>query len=117
MAPSDGCDGIAKYPPVSESTLTVQEMARRLRVQPATVYRLLRRGMLQGTKVGGVWRLSAAELAYDTRDATVLEASERRYRELFENADDLLYTLDLDGTLTAVNRKAEAVTGYRRDEL
>jgi PAS domain S-box-containing protein len=46
-----------------------------------------------------------------------LRESERRYRELFENAADILYTLDLEGNLTAINRAAEAVTGYRREEL
>ena len=46
-----------------------------------------------------------------------LRASERCYRELFENANDILYTLDLRGRITDVNRAAEQITGFSRDEL
>lgn len=45
-----------------------------------------------------------------------LVASEDRYRELFENANDLVYTHDLSGTLTSLNKAAEALTGYSREE-
>jgi diguanylate cyclase (GGDEF)-like protein/PAS domain S-box-containing protein len=43
-----------------------------------------------------------------------LRASEERYRELFENANDFVYTHDLDGTLTSLNKAAERITGYTR---
>ncbi|HXG67215.1 MAG TPA: PAS domain S-box protein [Blastocatellia bacterium] len=43
--------------------------------------------------------------------------SELRYRELFENANDLIYTHDLQGRFTSVNRTVERVTGYSRDEI
>ena len=46
-----------------------------------------------------------------------LRGSEERYRELFENANDMVYTLDLEGKLTAINRAGETITGYDRDEL
>lgn len=45
-----------------------------------------------------------------------LQASERRYRELFENANDVVYTADLTGAFTSFNRAAEELTGYRREE-
>ena len=45
-----------------------------------------------------------------------LRASEERYRELFENANDLLYTIDLDGNFTSINRAAEEISGYTRTE-
>ncbi len=43
--------------------------------------------------------------------------SEARYRELFEGASDMLYTHDLEGRYTSVNRAFEEITGYGRDEL
>ncbi|HUJ27892.1 MAG TPA: EAL domain-containing protein, partial [Myxococcales bacterium] len=39
------------------------------------------------------------------------------YRELVENASDIIYAHDLEGRFTWVNRAAERVTGYSRDEL
>jgi PAS domain S-box-containing protein len=45
-----------------------------------------------------------------------LRASEERYRELFENASDLVFTLDLDLRISSVNRLAEQTIGYARDE-
>lgn len=44
------------------------------------------------------------------------EASEQRYRELFENAYDMVYTHDLEGRLTSINKAAERITGYSRAE-
>jgi PAS domain S-box-containing protein len=46
-----------------------------------------------------------------------LKKSEERYRELFENANDIIYTLDLDGNLTSLNKAGERLTGYRFEEL
>jgi PAS domain S-box-containing protein len=42
---------------------------------------------------------------------------EARYRELFDNANDVVYTHDTEGRLLTINRAGEAVTGYTRDEL
>ena len=42
--------------------------------------------------------------------------SEERYRELFENANDIIYTHDLKGNFTSLNKSGERITGYARDE-
>src|SRR5262249_46506007 len=47
------------------------------------------------------------------RAETVLQASEQRYRQLFDNAAEVIYAHDLEGRLTWVNRAAEETTGYR----
>jgi PAS domain S-box-containing protein len=47
----------------------------------------------------------------DRRDA--LEA----YRELFENANDIVYTHDLAGTFTSINKAAERVLGYTHEDV
>jgi PAS domain S-box-containing protein len=41
---------------------------------------------------------------------------ETRYRDLFENAHDMVYTTDLAGRITSFNKAAEMLTGYTRDE-
>jgi PAS domain S-box-containing protein len=46
-----------------------------------------------------------------------LELSEKRYRELFENANDVVFTTDLAGEFTSVNRAGETLTGYGRHEF
>ena len=38
--------------------------------------------------------------------------AEARYRELFDNATDAVFITDLEGRLTALNRRAEELTGY-----
>lgn len=50
------------------------------------------------------------------RAEEALRASEERYRELFENANDLVYTHDLENRLTSINRAAEAATGVPREQ-
>ena len=42
--------------------------------------------------------------------------NEERYRDLFENANDLIYTHDLVGNFTSLNRAGEFITGYSREE-
>lgn len=46
-----------------------------------------------------------------------LRTSEERYRELFENANDVIFLHDLAGKILAVNRAAEYLTGYSRAEV
>ena len=45
-----------------------------------------------------------------------IKESEERYRELFENANDIIYTHDLKGYFTSLNKTGERITGYSREE-
>jgi diguanylate cyclase (GGDEF)-like protein/PAS domain S-box-containing protein len=45
-----------------------------------------------------------------------LKSSELRVRELLENANDLIYTTDLAGNFTSLNKVGETLTGYTREE-
>jgi PAS domain S-box-containing protein len=45
-----------------------------------------------------------------------LISSQDRYRELFENANEIVYTHDLSGRLTSLNKAGEQLTGYSREE-
>ncbi|HLH29554.1 MAG TPA: PAS domain S-box protein [Terriglobia bacterium] len=46
-----------------------------------------------------------------------VEVAVEQYREIFENAGDIIYTMDLDGKFLSVNRAAERILGYSRDEF
>jgi diguanylate cyclase (GGDEF)-like protein/PAS domain S-box-containing protein len=51
-------------------------------------------------------------------DEKAMRASrESQWRDLFERASDFVYTCDLEGRFTSVNRVGEQVTGYSREEL
>jgi len=45
-----------------------------------------------------------------------LRESKKQYRNLFENANDIVYTHDLAGNFTSINRAAERLTGYTGNE-
>jgi two-component system cell cycle sensor histidine kinase/response regulator CckA len=59
-----------------------------------------------------------ARIAIEGRKNTEQEliSSQDSYRELFENASEIMYTHDLAGRLTSLNKAGEALTGYSRDE-
>lgn len=44
-------------------------------------------------------------------------AIEERYRDLFENSNDILYTHDLDGRITSMNNSGQVLFGYTDSEL
>ncbi len=46
-----------------------------------------------------------------------LQESEDRYQQLFNNANDIVYTIDLQGNFTSINKGAERLTGYSPEEI
>lgn len=50
------------------------------------------------------------------RTQAALRRSEERYRELFHNANDIVYTHDLEGHYTSLNKKGQQITGYSCEE-
>jgi diguanylate cyclase (GGDEF)-like protein/PAS domain S-box-containing protein len=58
-----------------------------------------------------VWLFSARKAAEEK-----LRSSEESLRELFENANDIIYVHDLKGNYTSINKVGERITGYTREE-
>jgi PAS domain S-box-containing protein len=54
----------------------------------------------------------ANDVTEKKRAELALLESEARYRELFENANDIIYTIDLAGNFTSLNQTGERLTGY-----
>ena len=51
------------------------------------------------------------------RAVEVLRQSELRYRSLFDNANDLILTFDVEGRFTSINDAVLRASGYSREEL
>ena len=63
------------------------------------------------------WAGSAFDIDDRRRAEESQRVSEARARDLVENASELVYTLALDGTVTAMNPAVEPLLGYRPEEL
>ena len=46
-----------------------------------------------------------------------LNTSENRFKDIYENINDIIYTMDFNGNFTSVNPMAEKILGHKFDEI
>ncbi|MCC6145732.1 MAG: PAS domain S-box protein, partial [Candidatus Hydrogenedentes bacterium] len=98
---------------VLESEFRIQGTTREWR------WYLVRETVFMRDPGGKVWQILGVtqDITERKRFEEALQESENNYRDLFENAYDLIYTMDVDQRITSVNKLAEEVMGYNREEL
>jgi len=68
-----------------------------------------------GGRIVGI-RATMQDIVERKRTEEALIQSEQRFRDLFENASDVIYTADFEGNFTSRNSSGERMTGYTREE-
>ena len=72
--------------------------------------------IIRGGQVAGAV-LVFHDITERRRAEEVIRHSEQRYRDVVENARDIIYSHDLEGKYTSINKAGERITGYSREEV
>ena len=64
-----------------------------------------------------IWHGYLQDVTRRQNAAAALEASEERLRAVFEGADDAIFTVDPDGSITSLNPAGHSMFGYPADDI
>lgn len=101
--------------PVTAADLTLNEAAELLGVHYMTAYRYVRLGLLQATKVGGMWRVALSDLEAYRADATPGDHRVRRRAPWASRLESRLVAGDTRGAWGVV--EAALAAGAELDEV
>lgn len=62
-------------------------------------------------------RIMCVDVTDRLRAEEELRASQERYQDLVENANDIIFTLDLEGNFTSLNKKGKEILEYSLEEI
>ena len=101
---------------VTASRRALQGQQARITVEAdGRVYSVLVSPLRDGQAIIGTFG-SAIDSTEEENQRELLAVSEQRFREMFNNAEDLIYTHDLQGRFTCVNGAIERMFGYSTRE-
>lgn len=74
------------------------------------------RRLLKGGRPAGLTGI-LTDITDRKKAETALKESEARYRDLFDNISDIIYTHDLEGRFLTINQAATEIFGYTENEI
>lgn len=103
---------------IEGTTDTTRIELRYVRRDAAEVWVAITSTILRDAAGSPLYAISQTEDITPRREAEAARRQmEKRYGELFERSNDLIFTLDLSGVVTSINPAAEQITGFSPAEL
>lgn len=109
----------AKFQKEIEKNKTVLDYKVKLRKKDGTVLDCLLTTSILYSEQGEVlgYHGSIHDVTEHIQSERLLHKSEERYRDIFENANDLIQSIGADGSFLNVNKKWHQLLGYNEEEL